>query len=165
VFKSVAINLVRAVDEAARELRAIDDEVAGAKLNADVWSVKEILGHLVDSAANNHQRFVRAQGTTELSFPGYEQDAWVRAQDYQNTPWPQLVDLWVLYNYHLAHVIGRIPARAADVQVRIGGDDPIALSALAEDYVAHLRHHLLQIRQRKTMVISRNPDFADRDPR
>jgi DinB family protein len=163
MFRSVATNLIDAVDEAARDLRAIDDEVAGAKLNADVWSVKEILGHLVDSAANNHQRFVRAQGTAELSFPGYEQDAWVRAQDYQNTAWPQLVDLWVLYNYHLAHVIGGIPAHAADVPIRIGGDDAIALSSLAEDYVAHLRHHLRQIRQRQ-MVISQNPDCAIRDP-
>lgn len=164
MFRSVATNLVGAVVEAARELRAIDDAVAGAKPNTGVWSVKEILGHLVDSAANNHQRFVRAQGATELSFPGYEQDVWVRAQDYQNTAWPQLVDLWVLYNYHLARVIGRIPADAADVQIRIGGDDPIALSSLAEDYVEHLRHHLRQIRQRKMIVMSQSPDSAIRDP-
>lgn len=147
---SVSTELTRIVDQSARELRAIDDVVAGAKPNGDVWSVKEILGHLIDSAANNHQRFVRAQFATELSFPGYEQNAWVRSQDYQNEPWLQLVDLWVVYNHHLAHVIGRIPDAAGNVPCRIGSNEPLVLSALVRDYVAHVRHHLEQIRRRRT---------------
>ena len=150
MVESVAAELTRTVDLAARELRTIDDVVAGAKPKRDVWSVKEILGHLIDSAANNHQRFVRAQLAAELSFPGYEQDAWVRSQDYQSEPWLQLIDLWVVYNHHLAHVIRRIPDTSANVPCRIGADEPVLLSALVRDYVAHLRHHLDQIQQRRT---------------
>jgi DinB family protein len=149
MFESLANELTRLVDSAAHGLRAIDDAAAASKPNADVWSVKEILGHLIDSAANNHQRFVRAQLANELSFPGYEQNAWVRAQDHQGRPWAQLVDLWVQYNDHLAHVIQRIPHAAANVPVRIGDNQPLLLSALAEDYVAHLRHHLEQIEARR----------------
>jgi DinB family protein len=150
LVESASTELTRIVDQSARELRAIDDVVAGAKPNGDVWSVKEILGHLIDSAANNHQRFVRAQLASELSFPGYEQNAWVHSQDYQNEPWLQLVDLWVVYNHHLAHVIGRIPDAAANVTCRIGSNEPLVLSALVRDYVAHVRHHLEQIQRRRT---------------
>jgi hypothetical protein len=149
MFELLANELTRVVDAGAQELRAIDDELARNKPRPDVWSVKEILGHLIDSAANNHQRFVRAQLATELSFPGYEQDEWVRSQDHQGRPWSQLVDLWVHYNYHLAHVIRRIQAAAAGVPIRIGGSRPLTLNSLAADYVAHLRHHLEQIQARR----------------
>jgi hypothetical protein len=148
MFESVANGLDGVVDAAAPELRAIDEAVASRKLKPDVWSVKEILGHLIDSASNNHQRFVRAQLAGELSFPGYEQNRWVAAQDYQTSPWRELVDLWVAYNHHLAHIIRRIPDAAASVPCRIGLDDPVTLNSLAQDYFRHLRHHLEQIRQR-----------------
>jgi hypothetical protein len=148
MLESLSTDLMRVVDDAAQEFRAIDDERASKKPKPDAWSVKEILGHLIDSAANNHQRFVRAQLATELSFPGYEQNGWVRSQDHQGRPWSQLVDLWMHYNYHLAHVIRRIPDRAANVPIRIGDNPPLALRSLAEDYVAHLRHHLEQIHVR-----------------
>jgi tRNA-binding protein len=149
MLDSVSAELTRVVDRAAHELRRIDDAVAGAKLKPDVWSVKEILGHLIDSAVNNHHRFVRAQLATELSFPGYEQNAWVLSQDFQGRPWSDLVDLWILYNHHLAHVIRRIPDAAANVPCRIGTAEAVALSALIEDYLAHVRHHLEQIEQRR----------------
>lgn len=147
--QAIADELTRAVDLAAAELRTIDDRIAASKPKPDVWSVKEILGHLIDSAANNHQRFVRAQQTTELVFPEYQQDAWVRSQDYQARPWLQLIDLWVLYNHHLAHVIRRMPASAAEVPCRIGAADAVSLSFLVEDYLVHLRHHLKQIETRR----------------
>src|SRR5690349_9115925 len=105
MLESLANELTRVVDEAAPQLRTIDDDAAGLKPKPDAWSAKQILGHLIDSATNNHHRFVRAQLSSELSFPGYEQDGWVRSQDYQARPWIHLVDFWILYNYHLAHVI------------------------------------------------------------
>ena len=149
MLEPLANELTRVVDAAAQALRAIDDKTASKKPEPDVWSVKEILGHLIDSAANNHQRFVRAQLTTELSFPGYEQNGWVRSQDHQGRPWSQLIDLWIHYNYHLAHVLRRIPNAAADLPIRVGDNRPMALSSLAEDYVAHVRHHLEQIEARR----------------
>jgi hypothetical protein len=160
MLESVSAELTRVVHEAAPELRRIDDAIAGAKLKPDVWSLKEILGHLVDSATNNHHRFVRAQLATELSFPGYEQNGWVRSQDYQGKPWSELVELWILYNYHLAHVIRRIPDTAANVPCRIGANEAVGLLALIEDYLAHVRHHLEQIRQRSSVATSRDPRSA-----
>jgi DinB superfamily len=148
MLASLAEELIRVVDVAASELRTVDDTRAGSKLEPDVWSAKEILGHLIDSASNNHQRFVRAQLASELSFPEYEQNAWVATQDYRTRPWPEVIDLWVLYNHHLAHIIRRIPDAAAGVPCRIGTNEAISLSAMAQAYVAHVRHHLEQVQQR-----------------
>ena len=149
MLQPLADELTRVIDLAGVELRTVDDSVAASKRGPDVWSVKEIIGHLVDSAANNHQRFVRAQRASAFSFPGYEQDAWVRSQDYQNASWPELVDLLVLYNHHLAHVIRRIPDSASDVPCEIGTNKPVSLAFLVEDYLVHLRHHLKQIQERR----------------
>src|SRR5687768_6240387 len=65
---------------ATERLRTISAEESARKSASDKWSIKEVLGHLIDSAANNHQRFVRAQFTDDPVFPGYEQEKWVNAQ-------------------------------------------------------------------------------------
>lgn len=149
-MQSIADELTRVVDEAAAELRTLGEAVAAAKLRSDSWSIKEIVGHLVDSAANNHQRFVRAQATGQLAFPGYVQDVWVRSQDHQSRPWLELVEFWVSYNHHLAHTIRRIPESALSVPCRIGANEAVTLRFLVEDYLVHLRHHLKQIEDRRT---------------
>ena len=109
-----------------------------------LWGI-EILGHLIDSATNNHHWFVRALQVEGLVFPPYEQEDWVRLQDYNSTAWESLVELWRLYNYHLAHVIRRIPGDRLEVVCRIGPHEPVTLGYLVEDYVVHLKHHLRQL--------------------
>ena len=109
------------------------------------WSKKEILGHLIDSAVNNHQRFVRAQFVPRLEFPGYEQEAWVAAQAYATESWPDLVNLWLLLNRHLVHVIEAIPEASFAHECVIGANAPVTLSFLVTDYLRHLEHHLDQI--------------------
>ena len=145
---ALAESLTRVVEDASAELRALDDTVVGAKAEPGVWSAKEILGHLVDSAANNHQRFVRAQQSARLVFPKYEQDAWVAAQDYQSCSWTELVEFWRLYNRHLAHLIRHIRPETLNVECVIEPYSPVSLEYLIEDYIAHLQHHLKQIRAR-----------------
>ena len=109
------------------------------------WSRKQIIGHLIDSASNNHQRFVRAQQTSSLSFPPYEQNHWVASQHYNDRSWDDLVSLWHAYNMHLSHVIAQIPDRHLAVQCVIESSDPVTLEFLVSDYVGHLRHHLGQV--------------------
>lgn len=120
------------------------------------WSPKEIIGHLIDSASNNHQRFVRAQFTDDLVFAGYEQEGWVRVQDYQGEPWPELVQLWKLYNQHILHFMSLIPEKtrrkarhkhnlhqiASD---SLREDEPVTLEWFMRDYVDHMKKHLSQI--------------------
>ena len=91
------------------------------------WSKKQILGHLIDSAANNHQRFVRVQLTDELSLPGYAQNDWVDVQHYQSAVWSDLLVLWKNYNQHLLSVIAHIPAAKLAHTVRVGEGESVTL--------------------------------------
>jgi hypothetical protein len=120
------------------------------------WSPAEVLGHLIDSAANNHQRFVRAQFTDDLVFSGYEQNQWVDSQKYSDESWSDVIQLWSAYNLHLLHVVSVIPedaltkARSPHTLDQIAfnlvnKNDSATLEYLIRDYVDHLRHHLNQI--------------------
>src|SRR5262245_23239858 len=97
------------LDSAGQQLASISEEKSQVPRGKGKWSPKEIIGHLIDSAANNHSRFVRAQFTSELTFPEYDGDEWVAAQRYIDEPWDQLVNLWRLYNLHMVHLMASVP--------------------------------------------------------
>ena len=131
-------------------LRAITPAAAAAPRAPGKWSIAQVLGHLVDSAANNHQRFVRAQLVETLRFPGYEQNKWVSSQAYGQEAWGELIGLWVALNGHLAHVVDHIPDSALThgciIMAENGHPEPaMSLEALVADYLRHLEHHLAQI--------------------
>ena len=144
----VAAELRRLAASFSRELSAASADAASRRPSVNTWSPKEVLGHLIDSAANNHQRFVRAQQTNALTLPGYEQNYWVTSQGYQDADWPHLVALWTHLNLHLADVIARIPESIYSVPCAIGGSNPVALESVIVDYVSHVKHHMAQIRER-----------------
>jgi hypothetical protein len=153
---ATADRLRAAVERGATRLLALSAEESSARPARGAWSPREVVGHLIDSAANNHVRFVRAQLQDDLVFPGYAQDAWVAAQGYQHASWPELVALWRAYNHHLARVIELVPA---DVRTRerrrhnlyeiawrpVPADQPATLEYFMRDYVGHLEHHLAQV--------------------
>jgi hypothetical protein len=144
------------VDDAAARLLAISDARAAARPAGGKWSPKEIIGHLIDSASNNHGRFVRAQLQDELIFDGYGQEDWVRLQRYHEREWADLVRLWQTFNHHIAHIMKTAEADAltrprphhnldalAWEPIRAG--QPATLDYFMRDYVGHLKHHLRQI--------------------
>lgn len=156
MLDSVAEDLIQIVQETARDLGTLSVNIAQSKPSPEKWSVQEILGHLLDSAVNNHHRFVRAQQGRSLVFPKYDQEFWVDAQGYNDVPWPEVVTLWQLYNLHLARVITRIAPASVETPCTIGPDDAVTLGFLVEDYLDHLKHHLQQIR-----ALIPNPTLAD----
>jgi DinB family protein len=153
-------DLETTVDDAAAWLSTLPESTVTWRPRPTAWCAKEIIGHLIDSAANNHQRFVRARGQDDLVFPGYEQDEWVSAQRYASAPWDEIVTLWHAYNRHLARVMAAVPG---DVRYRkhdrhnldqlgwqpYAADQPATLDDLMHDYVLHLKHHLSQVRDRE----------------
>jgi hypothetical protein len=145
-MSNIAQELIAAVEHGEVDMRAYTDAQASVKLKTGGWSRKEILGHLVDSAANNHQRFVRLSLGEVPAMPGYEQEGWVRTQGYQEEAWNSIIDLWSSYNRHLAHVIGRMPEGALERQCRVAGGNPVTLKFLVSDYLQHMMHHLEQMR-------------------
>ena len=106
------------------------------------WTKKEVIGHLIDSASNNHQRFVRGQLAAGQDFPRYDQEGWVRVQGYQAARWADLIDLWRAYNTHLLHVARSMTAEGRRATCRVGGGSEVTLEWLFVDYVDHMEHHL-----------------------
>lgn len=109
------------------------------------WLRIQVLGHLVDSASNNHQRFVRALMQPDLTFPDYKQQEWVAVQFYAKTDVANVLDLWAAYNFHLAHVMEHIPDQKLQTPCTIGEYPTATLAYLVKDYNDHLEHHLGQL--------------------
>jgi len=160
--------LERTVDQASAWLVTLPETTVRWRPKTSAWSAIEIIGHLIDSAANNHQRFVRAAGQDDLIFPGYAQDDWVRAQQYATAPWNEVISLWHSYNRHLVRVMAAVPT---DVRYRqhdrhnmhqlgwqpYAADKPATLDDLMHDYVLHLEHHLSQVRDRARDASATSP--------
>jgi len=149
-------DLITTVEQSTAALRLISDEESTHRPAPGKWSPREILGHLIDSACNNHQRFVRTQLQDDLVFPGYDQEAWVALQRYQDTAWMDLVEFWRAYNLHLAHVMSVVPGEVLRTPRPLNNSSQLAwglapegeamtLESLMHDYVGHLKHHLAQI--------------------
>lgn len=127
-------------------LLKISAENAAVQSEVGKWSPKQVLGHLIDSAANNHQRFVRAQqGVVNMEPYQYAQNAWVDIQQYQDLEWERVVNLWYHYNLHLCGVIAGISEEKEGLVLYFGDSDQRTLRFVAEDYVAHLEHHLRSV--------------------
>ena len=152
-----ATDLKQTVKTAAAWLAQIGEEQAEKKPAPDKWSAKEIIGHLIDSACNNHRRFVTASEKDNLVFDGYRQEEWVNIQRYQEANWIELVSLWKFYNLHLANIMATIPSDQRNKQLQehnfhliawktIPPDQPTTLAYFMEDYVGHLKHHLQLIK-------------------
>jgi hypothetical protein len=144
------------IDTASPQLLKISEAEAERPRAEEHWSSKQILGHLIDSAANNHARFVLGQLKDDLLFSGYDQDGWVKTNHYQEAAWPHLVDLWRSYNLHLVHLMAHADKEKMNTPCTlhtlqeiafktVPQSEPVTLEYLMQDYVGHLKHHLNQI--------------------
>ena len=144
-ISTVAQHLRESIETAKPRLLSLIESRASEKPYPDKWSIKEILGHLVDSASTNHQRIVRMQAASDIGAFSYEQMHWVNSQHYQSERWDDLVNVWYFYNKHLAHIIEHINPVSLTSVCDIDYGKPMTLQFIAEDYVRHLQHHLDQI--------------------
>lgn len=125
-------------------LNSISEASAAIKPAPDKWSKKEIMGHLIDSASNNHQRFVRLQIDNNITLPKYKQDEWVAVQHWQDKEWGSIITLWKLYNEHIAYIFKRVDESKLANIISLG-DNQYTLQFLIDDYVDHMEHHLKQV--------------------
>ncbi|MBA4852310.1 DinB family protein [Emticicia sp. BO119] len=141
-MKAIADYLRQTIYEVLPALQAISDEDASIKPLPQKWSKKEILGHLIDSATNNHHKFVRTMAQPHMEFVGYAQDFWVAGQYYNSRNWEEIVTFWHVYNLHLAHIIESVNPAYLQNTISISGSKPFTLAFIMEDYVEHMKHHL-----------------------
>jgi hypothetical protein len=144
---ALAADLHAALAEGLVLFAGIDEALSRERAKPDEWCAREVVGHLIDSACNNHRRFILGQTPGLPKFDGYDGDVWVARQQYVDESWADIVALWAAYNRHLRHVIARTPAghllmSATDPD----GLGPVTLGFLMQDYIGHIRHHYEQVR-------------------
>ena len=133
------------INEIPPRLNKLPPSQLELKPSASNWSPKEELGHLLDSAANNHQRIVRAQLEDEPKMPGYDGDAWVELHRYQQRNWQELIELWRALNKQLLVAAEAVPDSAWLRTCTIADSKPLTLKFVFEDYIDHMTHHLQHI--------------------
>jgi hypothetical protein len=146
---TLAAGLRSRLARAEIQLAVVTPEAAAQPLAPGKWSIQQTVGHLIDSCANNHQRLIRLQLTPELTFPGYQQDKWVRLQRYDLLPWPEILALFLTLNRQFAHTIQHANA-ACFTHTWLFEGERLTLGFILVDYLGHLDHHLRQL-----------PNYAD----
>lgn len=142
--------------KSGQNLRSQNSTEMSYKPGPGKWSKKEILGHLIDSAYNNHQRILRAEKMENFIFKGYDQNEWVIKNNYQNRSKKEIIDLFLSVNYHLSELIANLTNDVLLKQIKnhnldqismrpVDKNQHVTLSILIEDYIFHLNHHLSQI--------------------
>lgn len=144
-MEQVAAHLRDILGLAMPILEHIPAEAAEQRPAPGKWSKKEIIGHLIDSAGNNQQKFVRTMQQETVNFPGYQQDDWVNLQQYQQEEWKDLLKMFEAANRHIAHIIDHIPESCLSHTIVIGESSPFTLAFIVSDYPEHLKHHLKAI--------------------
>jgi hypothetical protein len=138
-----SLNLLRdLLQRVPDRLNKLSKDAVENKSAPSAWSPKEELGHLLDSAANNHQRIVRAQFEDKLAMPGYEQNRWAAVHAYQRRDWAELIDLWQAFNRQLLAAAEAVPDSAWSNTLTVAGSAPLTLQFVFDDYVVHMLHHL-----------------------
>jgi len=159
-MRDFLIQFENTIEDAFTRLSKLSEEESETVPAAGKWCPKEIIGHLIDSAANNHRRFVRAQMQDSLAFAGYEQERWVELQCYRDTDWKELLEFWRLYNRHLVHITRHMSEEALKRPRKdhnlneiawqtVPATEPVTLEYFVRDYLGHLNNHLHQIFQLK----------------
>jgi len=122
----------------------LDNEITSKRLGADKWTLKEIVGHLIDSASNNHQRFVRLQIVDELIFPGYGKDnsKWLQIEKYNELNFSDVILLWKQFNVLIGNIIKRADESKLENRWENSEGDKKTLRDLMIDYIRHLKDHL-----------------------
>jgi uncharacterized damage-inducible protein DinB len=123
-------------------LQALSSEKVEHKPAPNAWSPKEELGHLLDSAANNHQRIVRTQLEEHPAMPGYDGDAWVALHQYQRRDWSSLIERWAALNRQLLAAAEAVPDSAWSRPLTIADSAPLTLQFVFDDYIHHMLDHL-----------------------
>ena len=143
MIKQAIIRLNFIIDNVPSILTQISEEEMSEKPSLNKWSKKEIIGHLIDSATNNHQRFVRGQFEDNPEIR-YDQGKWNECNFYQQIDSKQIISFWTIYNSHIVEIIKRIPPENLKRQIKVG-ENLLNIEFLFNDYVEHLEHHLRQV--------------------
>lgn len=149
-FTHITDGIALVIETEEKLLSSLPTEVITHRRNKQNRTIKQILGHLIDSASNNHQRMVRLQYSKDLLFfPDYRQDndLWIALQNYQNANWTHLIQLWKFYNLHIIQVIHSVDKTKLDNYWCDFEGTKVTLQEMIEGYLDHLHLHMKEIHE------------------
>jgi hypothetical protein len=148
-FLNITNGILRYIDTWEPKLIDLTEDVISNKRNTQNRTIKQILGHLIDSASNNHQRMIRLQYNENLDFPDYQQDndLWIALQDYQNANWNTIVQLWKYYNLHMVQVIKSVDQEKLNNSWQSFKANTVTLRQMIEGYLVHIELHFKEIQE------------------
>ena len=154
-MKKVAKELEKVIELFRIEYLDLDESFAEVRIAEDKWTLKEIIGHLIDSASNNHQRFIRLKLSNEIEFPDYKSGEWLQIQNHNDMKFSDLLLLFFYYNKLMVNVILNIGEESLDHKWSIAWDENstfITLERLANHYVDHIKKHMVHFKERLAEV-------------
>jgi len=148
-FITITDEILKIVGEWENRLMHLPVEAIAEKRNSQSRTIKQLIGHLIDSASNNHQRMVRLQYNDYLEFPDYTQhnDLWIAIQHYQDSEWSDLVNLWKFYNLHIVHIMKNVDDSKLNNKWIDYEGNIVTLEDMINGYVWHLRLHMTEIEE------------------
>lgn len=134
------------------KLMALDNAIISQRRNRQNRTIKQILGHMVDSASNNTHRVIHLQyQPSPLIFPDYanngNNDRWIAIQNYQSEDWNNLVQLWKYSNLHFVHVVENVDLSKLNNEWISALNDHVTLEDMITDYLRHFQLHLSEIKE------------------
>ncbi len=152
-MKEIAKEISKLVKDHYEKYHELDEKLTSINLSDDKWSLKEIIGHLIDSASNNHQRFVRMQIENVLTFPVYHHD-WIKTEKFNNAEFIDLISLFKYFNILLAHLIENVnESKLPNIWKR--EDKELTLKEIMTDYLRHLKDHIKHFEERLSELKNR----------
>lgn len=150
-MKEIALTVKDHVLTFFNQYQSLSEEETSVKLSESQWTLKEIVGHLVDSASNNHQRITRLQMIEKLDFPQYECESWIAVEKWISMNWIDILTLFKYYNLILANLMTNVNIECLQ-NIWLYNDDTLTLEFLITDYLRHLKEHILHFETRLAEV-------------
>ncbi len=146
-LQKVGSDIRRIALEWEGKLSGLQEEQITQRLNRQGRNIKQLVGHMIDLASNNHQWMVRLQYINNLQLPDFRHhsDLWISIQQYQQEDWKEMLELWKSYNFHIAHLIKYVDPSCLNNCWTDGEKEPLRLLDLIYDYLAHLRYSINEI--------------------
>ncbi len=149
-FEPIIEGLLTLIDEWEPKLTSLSDEVISERRNSQNRTIKQIVGHMIDSASNNTHRMVHLQyQPSPLVYPDYanfgNNDRWIAIQNYQEEQWNDLIQLWKYSNLHIVHVMRNVNIDKLENEWITALNKNVSLEAMILDYLGHFELHLREI--------------------
>ena len=150
IFEPVTNGIVSLIEVWEGKLMSLPAEVITERKNIQNRTIKQILGHLIDSTSNNTHRIIHLQyQDSPVEFPNYatngNNDRWIAIQNYQGENWENLILFWKYINLHLVQVIENIKVEKLGNEWIASAENKISLEKMVMSYLDHFELHLNEI--------------------